>query len=95
MLAPAVNWHSDLYSCLEMHTTVAAIEQGEDVSSKTLSVERHITVKITRYFLKQDKSECYKNRVVFAMLRQAVGRGGEIGSSVWRTSSFNHDTEQW
>eukprot|EP00957_Ditylum_brightwellii_P100636 7670626-Ditylum_brightwellii.AAC.1 len=29
------------------------------------------------------------------MLRQAVGRGSEIGSSMWRTSSFNHDTEQW
>eukprot|EP00957_Ditylum_brightwellii_P011708 884510-Ditylum_brightwellii.AAC.1 len=74
MLAPAVNWYSDLYSCLEMHTTVAAIEQGEDVSNK---------------------SECYENRAVMAMLRQALGRGGEIGSSVWWTSSFNHDTKQW
>eukprot|EP00957_Ditylum_brightwellii_P104406 7951783-Ditylum_brightwellii.AAC.1 len=78
-----------------MRATVAAIEQGEEVSSKTLSVERHITVKITHYLLKQDKSECYENRAVLAMLRQAVGRGGEIDSSVWRTSSFNYDTEQW
>ena len=95
MLAPAVNWYSDLYGCLEMRATVAAIERGEDVCSKTLSVGRHITVEITRYLLKQDKSECYENRAVLAMLRQAVGRGGEIGSFVWQTSSFNHDTEQW
>eukprot|EP00957_Ditylum_brightwellii_P099086 7546713-Ditylum_brightwellii.AAC.1 len=86
MLAPAVNWYSDLYSCLEMRVTVAAIEGREDINSKTLNVGRHITVEITCYLLKQDKSECYKNRAVLVMLRQAVGRGGEIGSSVWWTS---------
>eukprot|EP00957_Ditylum_brightwellii_P071582 5442696-Ditylum_brightwellii.AAC.1 len=61
-----------------MHATIAAIEQGEDVSSETLSVGRHITVEITTYPLKQDKSECHENRAVLAMLKQAVGRGGEI-----------------
>ena len=29
------------------------------------------------------------------MLRQAVGHGGEVGSSIWKSCSFNHDTEQW
>eukprot|EP00957_Ditylum_brightwellii_P179080 13642075-Ditylum_brightwellii.AAC.1 len=77
-----------------MRATVAAIEQGEDINSKALSIGRHITVKITCYLLKQDKSECYENMAVLAMLRQAVGRGGEIGSSLWQTSSFNYDTEQ-
>eukprot|EP00957_Ditylum_brightwellii_P051213 3882531-Ditylum_brightwellii.AAC.1 len=95
MLAPAVNWYSNLYSCLEMRAAVAAIEQVEEVNSKTLSVGKHITVEITCYLLKQDKSKCYENRAVLAMLRQAVGRGREIGSSVWHTSSFNYDTEQW
>eukprot|EP00957_Ditylum_brightwellii_P160606 12226582-Ditylum_brightwellii.AAC.1 len=61
-----------------MCATVAAIEQGEDVYSKTLSVGRHITVEITCYLLKQDKSESYESREVLVMLRQAVGRGGEI-----------------
>eukprot|EP00957_Ditylum_brightwellii_P177739 13538913-Ditylum_brightwellii.AAC.1 len=75
MLAPAVNWYSNLYSCLEMRATVAVIEQGEDICSETLSVGRHITVEITCYLLKQDKCECYENRAVLAMLRQAVGRG--------------------
>eukprot|EP00957_Ditylum_brightwellii_P176587 13449480-Ditylum_brightwellii.AAC.1 len=78
-----------------MRATVAVIEQGEGVCSKALSVGRHITVEITRYLLKQDKSECYKNMAVLAILRQAVGRGDDIGSSVWQTSSFNYDTEQW
>eukprot|EP00957_Ditylum_brightwellii_P187884 14305637-Ditylum_brightwellii.AAC.1 len=75
MLAPAVNWYSDLYSCFQMCTTVAVIEQGEDIYSKTLSVGRHITIEITRYLLKQDKSECYESWTELAMLRQAVGRG--------------------
>eukprot|EP00957_Ditylum_brightwellii_P162710 12390373-Ditylum_brightwellii.AAC.1 len=61
-----------------MHATVAAIEQGEEANSKSLSVRRHITVEITHYLLKQDNSECYDNRAMLAMLSQAVGRGGEI-----------------
>eukprot|EP00957_Ditylum_brightwellii_P104722 7980956-Ditylum_brightwellii.AAC.1 len=62
MLAPAVKWYSDLCGCLEMCATVAAIELGEDICSKALSVGGHITVEITHYLLKQDKSECYENR---------------------------------
>eukprot|EP00957_Ditylum_brightwellii_P100435 7655648-Ditylum_brightwellii.AAC.1 len=65
-----------------MHATVTAIEQGKEIYSKTLNVGRNITVEITRYLLKQDKYECYESRAVLAMLRQAVGRGDEIGSSV-------------
>jgi hypothetical protein len=95
MLASAVNWYSDLHSCLEMRATVAAIERGEQVNKKTLSVGRQIIIYVTRHLLKQDKAESYENRAVLAILRQAVGRGGEIGSSVWCTSSFNLDTEQW
>eukprot|EP00957_Ditylum_brightwellii_P042349 3206452-Ditylum_brightwellii.AAC.1 len=65
-----------------MSATVASIEHDEEENSETLSVGRHITVEITHYLLKQDKSECYENRAVLARLRQAVGGGGEIGSSV-------------
>eukprot|EP00957_Ditylum_brightwellii_P196568 14977306-Ditylum_brightwellii.AAC.1 len=30
-----------------------------------------------------------------AVGRQAVGCGGKVGSSIWKTCSFNYDTEQW
>eukprot|EP00957_Ditylum_brightwellii_P179362 13664114-Ditylum_brightwellii.AAC.2 len=65
-MAPAVNWYSDLYSCLEMCASVAAIEQDEEVK-----------------------------RQWWQFLKQAVGRSGEIGSSMQQTSSFNYNTEQW
>eukprot|EP00957_Ditylum_brightwellii_P025170 1905255-Ditylum_brightwellii.AAC.1 len=61
-----------------MRATVAAIERGEQVNKKILSVGRQIIIYVTRHLLKQDKAESYEKRAVLAILRQAVGRGGEI-----------------
>eukprot|EP00957_Ditylum_brightwellii_P112615 8584695-Ditylum_brightwellii.AAC.1 len=39
--------------------------------------------------------EAYERQDVLSVLRQAVGCGDKVGLSVWKTCSFNHDTEQW
>eukprot|EP00957_Ditylum_brightwellii_P063823 4843272-Ditylum_brightwellii.AAC.1 len=41
------------------------------------------------------KHEAYKSQAVLSVLRQAVERGGKVGSSIWKTCSFDHDTEKW
>eukprot|EP00957_Ditylum_brightwellii_P061204 4644117-Ditylum_brightwellii.AAC.1 len=70
-----------MYKRLEMCAYVAAIEKGLPVVKKTVGIE--------------NTPGGFENCAVLTALRQAVGHGGEIGSSIWHTHSWNDDTEMW
>ena len=65
------------------------------VQETTVSVWRHIKIKINTYLIKQDSPVGFENITLFTALRQAVGRSSKVGSSIWYSCSWNHNTEMW
>eukprot|EP00957_Ditylum_brightwellii_P009248 699719-Ditylum_brightwellii.AAC.1 len=50
---------------------------------------------MNKHLISENTPDGFENCVVLTALRQAVGRGGKIGSSIWHTCSWNDDTEMW
>eukprot|EP00957_Ditylum_brightwellii_P178792 13619113-Ditylum_brightwellii.AAC.1 len=78
-----------------MRCFVAAIEHGETVCKKTLAVGKALIIGMCKHLMSLNIPEAYESQAVLSILRQAVGRVGKVGSSIWKTCFFNHDTEQW
>eukprot|EP00957_Ditylum_brightwellii_P148990 11343798-Ditylum_brightwellii.AAC.1 len=76
-----------------MRTYVGAISKGLAVVKKTVYVGCKAVIAINKHFIKCDSADGYENRVVLTALRQAVGRGGNVGSTIWQSCYWNHDTK--
>ena len=86
-------WYSELHQALKMRAYCKAIEKGESVTSDTLPVVRENIIAMNRHFIQKDDPGSFEKQAVLTALRQAVGRGGEIGTSIWKTCSWNIETE--
>ena len=76
-----------------MLTYVDAINKGVTVKKKTVGVGRQIIIKMNTHFIKHDSTDGFENRAVLTALRQDEGRGSEVGSYIWNSCSWHHDTD--
>ena len=51
----------------------------------TVGVGRQIIIKINTHFVKKYSPDGFQNRSVMISLRQEVGRGSEVGLSIWNS----------
>ena len=68
-----------------MRTYIDVIDKGVTVVNNTVGVGRHIIIKINKNFVKKDSPDGFQNRSVMTSLRQEVGRGSEVGLSIWNS----------
>ena len=78
-----------------MHTCVAAIDKGVTVLKKKVGVGHQIITKVNTQLIKHDSPGGFDNRYAWTAPIQALGRGGEVRSSIWNSCSWNHNTEMW
>ncbi|EJK45785.1 hypothetical protein THAOC_35583 [Thalassiosira oceanica] len=85
-------WYEQLYRGLRMKATVECIKRGGRVSKKAVGMSAE-TLKSTALFLlkQEDANLGYEERAILVTLYHAVGRGGEVDSSVWNFASYDED----
>eukprot|EP00957_Ditylum_brightwellii_P039301 2973202-Ditylum_brightwellii.AAC.1 len=72
-----------------------AIDKGLPVMKKTVGVGGSIIINMNKHLISENTPDGFENCALLTALRQAMGRGCEIGSSIWHTYSWNEDTEMW
>ena len=62
---------------------------------ETVGVRRRIIIKTNKHFIKKDSPYGFEYIYLFTALRQVVGHGSEVRSSIWHSCSWNNSIEMW
>ena len=74
-----------------MRATAAAIKRGDAISDKTPGIQQDLLKSINKRLLEQNRHE---DRAVTNTIFYAVGRGGEVSTSIWDTTEWDTKQEQ-
>ena len=85
-------WYEQLYRGLRMKATVECIKRGGRVSKKAIGMSEEALKSTALFLLKQDDATLgNEERAILVTLYHAVGRAGEVDSSVWDFATYDVD----
>ena len=87
------NCYSDMFKFLQRRLHVAEVKRGLAITAKSKCIRRKLLSDIVTHVLKENSSEAYLNRAVLTVLRQAMGRGGEVSTATWDSVSWDSNGE--
>eukprot|EP00979_Chaetoceros_neogracilis_P008209 scaffold1828_cov272-Chaetoceros_neogracile.AAC.7 len=93
----SLDWYKNMWSDLRTRARTNAFYRGDTAKHNKCYLRRHTVAKITMFYLKnpvrKQDSKGWEDMAITNVLRQAVGRAGEIGYFNWNDSCFESDDQ--